>query len=60
MTPIADALDMFQGEEYMYMGIYTPCVLATVAELKSQQNALGRGDRLQFLISTLLESVAKR
>lgn len=60
MTPIAKALDMFQGEHYMYMGIFSPCVIQMINELKSQRGSLRTDDPLQFLITTLLESIKKR
>lgn len=60
MTPVAGALDIFQGEQYMYMGLYTPCVLSMINVLKQQQMEIPRNDPVQFLLTTLLESIGKR
>lgn len=60
MKPIADALTMLQGDGYMYMGIYTPCILRIASEIKAEDNMLQEDDPLSFLTSTILSSIRKR
>lgn len=60
MKPIADALKILQGDSYMYMGIFSPCVLKMYTEIKAEQDLLHLDDPLRFLTSTILSAIKKR